>query len=141
MLCGPQTRPVSTWCPGPVHSKMVLMMPDALRAIAGLQVRDPIYRFFDASNLLPPNWLSIFQQVQYAPDDARRMQALEDFLEPRRQRFRLSQPLDKQRCADWVTHLALRSAVLVPGRSPCQFERRIKHWSGLPLRELRVMGL
>ncbi|QTN27023.1 AraC family transcriptional regulator [Rhodoferax sp. AJA081-3] len=140
VLCGPQTRPVSTWCPGPVHSMMVLVMPDALHALTGLQVSDLIDQFFDASTILPPDWLPMLQQVQDAPDDAQRLQALEEFLEPRWQRYRPSQPLVQQRYSDWVAHLALRAAVSAPGRSLRQLERRIKQWSGLPLRELRVMG-
>lgn len=140
VLCGPQTQPLSTWCPGPVHSMMVLFMPDALHALTGLQVSDLIDRFVDASAVLPPDWLAMCQQVQEAPDDAQRMHALEEFLEPRWQRCRPSQPLAMQRYSDWVTHLALRAAVSAPGRSLRQLERRIKQWSGLPLRELRVMG-
>lgn len=140
VLCGPQTRPVSTWCPGPVHSMMVLVMPDALHALTGLQVPDLIDRFFDARTILPPDWLPMLQQVQDAPDDAQRLQVLEEFLEPRWQQCRPSQPLVQQRYSDWVAHLALRAAVSAPGRSLRQLERRIKQWSGLPLRELRVMG-
>ncbi len=140
VLCGPQTQPVSTWCPGPAHSMMVLMMPDALHALTGLQVPDLIDQFFDASVVLPPDWSPMLLQVQDATDDAQRLQVLEDFLEPRWQQCRPSQPLAKQRYSDWVAHLALRAAVSAPGRSLRQLERRIKQWSGLPLRELRVMG-
>lgn len=140
VLCGPQTRPVSTLCPGPVHSMMVLMMPDALHALTGLPVGDLIDRFVDASAVLPPDWLTMFQQVQDAPDDARRMEVLEDFLEPRWQQCRPDQALLARSYSDWVTHLAHKAAVSAPGRSLRQLERRIKQWSGLPLRELRVMG-
>lgn len=140
VLGGPQTRPGSSWCPGPVHSMMVLMMPDALHALTGLQVTDLIDRFVDASTVLPSDWLPMCQQVQDAADDAQRMQILEDFLEPRWQQCRPSQPVAQQRYSDWVSHLARRAAVSAPGRSVRQLERRIKQWSGLPLRELRVMG-
>jgi AraC-like DNA-binding protein len=140
VLCGPQTRPASSWCPGPVHAMMTLIMPDALHALTGLRVADLIDRFVDASAVLPPDWLDMCQQVQDALDDAQRLQVLEEFLEPRWQQCRPSQPLAKHRYSDWVAHLALRAAVSAPGRSLRQLERRIKQWSGLPLRELRVMG-
>lgn len=140
VLCGPHTRPISTWCPEPVHSMIVLMMPDALHALTGLQVPDLIDRFVDASAVLPPEWLAMCQQVQDASDDAQRLQVLEEFLEPRWQLCRPGQPSATQRYSDWVAHLALRAAVSAPGRSLRQLERRIKQWSGLPLRELRVMG-
>nr|WP_315487691.1 helix-turn-helix domain-containing protein [uncultured Rhodoferax sp.] len=140
VLSGPQTRPVSTWCPGPVHSLMVLIMPDALQAMTGLRVSDLTDRFLDAGTVLPPDWLPMCQQVQDAPDDGHRMQILEDFLEPRWQLCRPGQSSVRQRYSDWVAHLAQRAAVSAPGRSLRQLERRIKHWSGLPMRELRVMG-
>lgn len=140
VLCGPQTRPMSTWCPGPAHTLLVLLMPDALHALTGLAVGELIDRFVDASTVLPPDWLAMLQQVQDAPDDAQRLQALEDFLEPRWQQCRPDQAPLAQRYSDWVTHLAHKAAVSAPGRSLRQLERRIKQWSGLPLRELRVMG-
>ena len=72
--------------------------------------------------------------------DAQRLQALEHFLEPRWQLCRPSQSVVTKRYSDWVAYLAQRAAVSAPGRSLRQLERRIKHWSGLPMRELRVMG-
>jgi AraC-like DNA-binding protein len=119
---------------------MVLMMPDALHALTGLEVPDLMDRFLDASAVLPPDWLVLLQQVQDAPTDPLRLQLLEEFLEPRWQSCRPGQPSAKQRYSDWVVHLALRAAVSGPGRSLRQMERRIKQWSGMPLRELRVMG-
>ncbi len=140
VLGGPQTRPTVSWCPGPVHGMMVMFMPDALHALTGLPVSELIDNFVDASAVLSPDWLDMCQQVQDAPDDAQRMHVLEEFLEPRWQQCRPSQPLGRQRYSDWVAHLAMRAAVSAPGRSLRQLERRIKQWSGLPLRELRVMG-
>lgn len=119
---------------------MVLIMPDALHALTGLPVADLMDEFHDASAVLPPDWLVMCQKVQDAPDDVQRMQVLEDFLDPLWQQCRPSQTLARQRYSDWATHLALRAAVSAPGRSLRQLERRIKRWSGLPLRELRVMG-
>ena len=119
---------------------MVLLMPDAVHALTGLQVPDLIDQFFDASTVLPPDWLPMLHEVQDASDDAQRLQALEHFLEPRWQLCRPSQSVVTKRYSDWVAYLAQRAAVSAPGRSLRQLERRIKHWSGLPMRELRVMG-
>ena len=140
VLSGPQTRPTSSWCPGPAHAMIVLFMPDALHALTGLRVADLTDRFVDASTCMSPEWLVMCEQVQDAPDDAHRLHILEEFLEPLWQLCRPSQPLAQQRYSDWVAHLELRAAVSAPGRSLRQLERRIKQWSGLPLRELRVMG-
>ena len=140
VLTGPQTRPGASWCPGPVHAMMVLLMPDALHLMTGLEPSNLIDRFVDAATVLPPAWIAMCQQVQDAPDDAQRMERLESFLEPRWQACRPVLPLQAQRYTDWSLHLAQRAATSAPGRSLRQLERRIKRWSGLPLRELRGMG-
>lgn len=137
---GPFTRPSTSWCPGPVHGMMVMFMPDALHALIGLEPARYTDQLVDAAKVLPPDWLAMCEQVQYAADDAQRMTLLEDFLEPRWQACRPERPLQAHRYADWVTHLAQRAAVSGPGRSLRQLERRVKRWAGLPLRELRGMA-
>lgn len=137
---GPFTRPVSSWCPGPVHGMMVLFLPDALHALTGLEPARFTDQLVDAADVLPPDWLAMCEQVQEAPDDARRMALLEDFLEPRWQACRPGRSLQAHRYADWVQHLTQRAAVSGPGRSLRQLERRVKRWAGLPLRELRGMA-
>jgi AraC-like DNA-binding protein len=140
VLGGPQTRPTSSWCPGPVHAMMVMFMPDALHAMTGLEPAGISDRVVDAATVLPPEWLAMCQQVQDASDDAQRLEVLEDFLEPRWLACRSEGPLLAHRYTDWVTHLAQRAAVSGPGRSLRQLERRVKRWAGLPLRELRGMA-
>ena len=140
VLAGPQTRPGTSWCPGPVHALMVLFMPDALHHMTGLHPAALTDRYVDAASVLPTDWLTMCHQVQHAPDDMQRLTLLEDFLEPRWQACRPQQPPHAQRYSDWATHLAQRAAMSGPGRSLRQLERRVKRWSGLPLRELRGMG-
>jgi AraC-like DNA-binding protein len=140
VLGGPQTRPCATWTPGPAHGMMVMFMPDALHLLTGLEPTELTDRFVDASAFLAPDWLAMCQQVQDAPDDATRLDTLEDFLDPRWQACRPTLPLHAHRYADWTVHLAQRAAQSGPGRSARQLERRVKRWSGLPLRELRGLG-
>ena len=97
-------------------------------------------RRVDAQSVLPPDWIAMCDAVQHEPDDAARIEYLEEFLEPRWQACRPQQPLQVQRYADWAVHLAQRAALSAPGRSLRQLERRIKRWAGLPLRELRGFG-
>ncbi len=139
VLCGPQTRPTSTWCTGPSHFMMVLFMPDALEALTGLRIDDLRDQLLDATAVLPNHWLPMLRAVQDAPDDGHALERLEDFLDPLWQRYRSSRPGALLRYSDWVTNLAQRAALSGPGRSLRQLERRIKRWSGLPLRELRLM--
>lgn len=140
VLTGPYTRPGASWCPGPAHAMMVLLLPDALHLLTGLEPSELIDQYVDASTVLPPDWLAMCQSVQDAPDDAQRLTLLEDFLEPRWQACRPALPMQAQRYTDWVTHLAQRAAISGAGRSVRQLERRVKRWAGLPLRELRGMA-
>ena len=140
VLAGPQTRPTSSFCAGPTHAMMVMFMPDALHQLTGVDPGALTDRMVDAQSLLPPDWLALCETVQNLPDNAARMQCLEEFLEPRWQACRPAQALQTQRYGDWVAHLAQRAALSAPGRSLRQLERRIKRWAGLPLRELRGFG-
>lgn len=140
VLAGPQTRPSATWCPGPAHGLMVLLFPDALRALTGLEPEHLTDRLVDASQHLPTDWGALRDAVQHAPTDAERLQRLEDFLRPRWAQQHPTPGWGPMRYGDWAVHLAQRAAVSGPGRSLRQLERRIKRWSGLPLRELRGFG-
>jgi hypothetical protein len=136
VLSGPQTGPTCSWCPTQTHGMMVLFLPNALHLMTRLAPAHLTDRMVDAFAVLPADWLRMCQQVQEAPEDGQRMQRVENFLEPRG----LAQPWRTQRFNDGLTHLAHRAAVSASGRSLRELERRVKHWAGLPLRELRGMG-
>ena len=140
VLAGPQTRPTSSYCAGPTHAMMVMFMPDALHQLTGVDPGALTDRMVDAQSVLPPDWMALCEVVQSLPDNAARLQQLEDFLEPRWHACRPPQPLPTLRYGDWAAHLAQRAALSAPGRSLRQLERRIKRWAGLPLRELRGFG-
>jgi AraC-like DNA-binding protein len=140
VLSGPQTRPGTSWNPGPVHSLTVVLMPEALQALTGLAPADLTDQFVDAHQALPSAWAALHGQVLAAPDDAARMQALEAALTPLWQACRPAALPAMHRMSDWVAHLAQRAATSNSGRSLRQLERRIKLWAGQPLRDLRVMG-
>lgn len=140
VLAGPQTQPRATWMPGPAHGMIVMLMPDALHLLTGLEPADLTDRFVDASACLPAEWLVMCEQVQDAASDALRMDILEAFLDHRWQACRPRFPLNTHRYADWAAYLAQRAALSGPGRSARQLERRVKQWSGLPMRELRGLG-
>lgn len=139
VFSGPQTGPVSTWCPGPAHFLMVLILPDALEALTGLRLEHLTDQLHDASKVLPADWMPLLESVQQAPDDSQALQRLEDFLAPRWQQSRSHQGGMMRRYSDWVAYLAQRAALSGPGRSLRQWERRVKRWSGLPMRELLVL--
>ena len=137
---GPQARPTITWNPGDVHSLTVVLAPDALRLLTGLEPGQWLNRWAPAADVLPIPWQVLMPQVSQAPDDGARVRLVQDFLECRWRDARLSEPSTIPRYRDWALALALRAATSAPGRSVRQLERRIKEWAGQPLRELRGLG-
>lgn len=137
---GPQLGPTVSWNPGEVHALMVLLMPDALQRMTGLDVASWVNRLADARAVLPAAWVALCDGILALPDDDARVAQLQDFLEPRWQAVRPSAPLQLHRYHDWAAALALRAATSGTGRSLRQVERRIKQWAGLPMRELHGLS-
>lgn len=102
LFAGPFTHPVVTWNPGPVHVVMVLLQPDALHRLTGLDVTAWVNRIDDVRAVLPPDWLAMCADVAAAPDDDARIARLQDFLAPRWQAVRPVQPMSAQRYLDWA---------------------------------------
>lgn len=135
---GPQTRPTASRTLGPGHAMMLLLLPDALHAMTGIDPSAWIDRTVAAHEVLPPDWLAWGEAVLQAPDDDRRVALIEDFLDPRWQAVRpLVATPGNHLLHDWTQGLALRAANSGPGRSLRQLERRIKRWTGQPLRQLK----
>jgi AraC-like DNA-binding protein len=78
--------------------------------------------------------------VDEAPDDEARVALMDEFLTPLWRQVRPDAASPVRVYADWSRNLALRASVSGWGRSLRQVERRIKQWTGQPLRELRGMG-
>ncbi len=135
---GPFTRPTHTRNPGEMRAFKLLMQPDAFTALTGVALDRQVNRVADAREVLPPAWHGWLDALAMAPDDAARLQALQDFLLPRWQALGAQRP--GQRYAAWTEALAVRAATSAAGRSLRQLERRIKAWAGLPLRELRAVS-
>ncbi len=135
-LCGPSTRPTISWNPGEMHAFMVLLMPDALHLLTGLDVAALVDRIVPADTLLDAAWQGLITQVQVAQDDDERVRCVGDFLLPRWRRLRPAGPLFGHHLSDWSQSLALRAASSSLGRSARQAERRIKRWTGQTRRSL-----
>lgn len=134
---GAHTGPSLSWNPGPAHGMMVMLMPDALHLMTGIEPQQWLNRLVDARQVLPASWWPMFDAVQHAPDDDARVALLESFLDPLWQAARPAQMVPGPRYHDWAEGLALRAATSSTGRSLRQVERRIRQWAGQPLRELR----
>lgn len=138
MLGGPFTQPSHTRNPGEVHALKLLLHADAFAALTGLAPERWVNQVVDARGVLPPDWCAWLDVVAGASDDASRLDAVQAFLLPRWQS--LGQRSASRRYADWTEALVLRAATSATGRSLRQLERRIKSWTGLPLRELRAVS-
>jgi AraC-like DNA-binding protein len=138
LLTGPQTRPTVTWNPGPARGMMLLLMPDALHQLVGLDVPQWIDRTAPAGDALPADWLTMCQAVLSAKDESTGLQIIEAFLAARWSAARAGLPSPRYR--EWAEALAVRAATTQAGRSLRQIERRIRTWAGQPLRELRGFG-
>jgi hypothetical protein len=137
LLGGPFSAPCVTYGAGRVHAMMLVLMPDALQLLTGIEAAGLVNRIVDARSVLPPDWLDWAQTLFALPDDAARLAAVEAFLEPRWQALRPGAASLGARYQDWASHLATRAALTAPGRTLRQVERLVKRWAGQPMRELQ----
>jgi len=139
-FAGPHTLPSVHANPGPVQAFMLVLMPEALGAMTGLDIASFLNQIVPASAVFDDAWQAMMQAVLQAHDDAARLQVIEAFLEPRWRTLRQTAMPRTDRYRYWVEGLALQAATSGIGRSLRQMERRIKQRAGLPLRELRRMA-
>lgn len=140
VFCGPFNRPVISWNPGPVHAMSILLLPDALSLLTGIDPGAYLNRVVPAAEVFDVSWMAMCEAVAAAPDDERRVGIIEAFLHPLWQQARADAGAPSRVLSDWSRSLALRAATSGWGRSMRQVERRIKQWTGQPLRELRGVG-
>lgn len=134
---GPRTQDLVSEDRGPVQSFMVLLMPDAVRALAGLDISAHVNRFSAMTDAFDVAWHRMAQTVLEAPNDALRIQRIEEFLEPRWRLVREQGQGQVKRYQDWLQDLSRRAQDHGMGRSMRQAQRRIKEWAGLSLRQLQ----
>lgn len=137
MFSGPQTVPSETRNPGPVHFFLCMLLPDAVRALTGIDVQAHTNRHSPLHAVLDDEWKAVSEAIQTARDDAERVQWIEAFLLPRWQQVRAGALRRGPEERDWMQGLALRAAASGHGRSLRQTERRVKTWTGQTLRQLQ----
>jgi AraC-like DNA-binding protein len=138
---GPLTRPRVSRNSTEGHALILMLQPDAVKALTGLDPGNWLNRWEPLQAVLSPEWQVLSDSVLTAADDNARVALIEDFLMPRWQAARPhAVPSGLLRLQDWAQALALRAATSGAGRSLRQAERRIKGWTGLPMRELRGLG-
>lgn len=134
---GPHTVPTVSRQPGQARGLMLMLMPDALHAMAGIDVNAHVNRHRPMHQVLDADWCRMAQAVLDAPDDPARVRLIEDFLLPRWQAARREGTVPARRAEDWVQALGVRALASGVGQSLRQAERRIRTWTGQSLRGLR----
>lgn len=137
VFCGPQTRPLVTYNPGPVRIFMVTFYPQAMHALSGIDVPGWVDRWASVEEVLGEDWKAMSSEVLAATDDEARLVLLAAFLEPLWQARRPGGAAGM--AGDWVRHLAWQAADSALGRGVRSIERRIKASAGQPLRKLLRM--
>ncbi|QPF71981.1 helix-turn-helix transcriptional regulator [Roseateles sp. DAIF2] len=139
LITGPRSRPAFYRAAGPTRCFMTAIMPDALRALTGLDIAALCDRSVDMAQagLDDPDWHALNAAMLAAPDELVCQRLLEDFLRPR---WRAVPQAGGSGYRGWMQHLALRAVAAGHGRSLRQMERRIKQWSGQSLRALRSLS-
>lgn len=134
---GPHNVPTLSTNPGPMYALVLMLMPDAVAAMMERQPGDYLNQVLPAQAVLPPDWWQMAQAVFEAGDELHALPLLQQFLTRQWLAKRPQQSRIGRLYADWSANLALRAATSGLGRSLRQIERRVKSWTGLPLRELR----
>jgi len=133
---GPHAHPSISHNPGPVHFFTMLIYPDALRAMTGIDVASHVDRYCAFDTVFPPSWQGMARMVFDAADDAARIDVIEDFLLREWAAVQPSGALLPQKFSQWCGGVATRAAHAPGGISERQVDRRIKAWTGQALRQL-----
>lgn len=137
---GPFNQPRVTWTQGGAYAFVLMLMPDAFHAMTGIEPAQYVNRNVPAADLLDDAWMAMSQEVFEADNDVQRVALIERFLVPLWANKRPQEPLHRQLIKDWSQGLATRAATLGFGRSLRQVERRVKQWTGQPLRDLNSIA-
>ncbi|WP_367849952.1 helix-turn-helix domain-containing protein [Rhodoferax sp. WC2427] len=134
---GPHTVPTVTRQSGPASGLMLMLLPDALHALTGIDIAAHVNRHSPMHRVLDADWCRMAQAVLDAPNDPARLRLIEDFLLPRWQAARRGGAVPARCADDWVQALGVRALASGMGQSLRQAERRIRAWTGQSLRGLR----
>lgn len=137
MFNGPFNRPLAGRYPGPVKVMMLALVPDAFTLLTGIQPGAYLNQIVPADTVLDAAWQQLGRDVFDAPDDAARVALIERSLASWWATARPPATPGSHLVDDWLQGLSMRASTSSLGRSARQIERRIKQWTGQPLRELR----
>ncbi len=139
VLRGPQTVPSVSYNPGKVDMFMLVLLPEALHALTGVDIAAHTDCSAAFDQVFDTEWQAMAREVMEAPDHSRRIALIEAFFEPRWLAARSRNGLRANWLQDYMQGMAVRIIASEWTRSVRQLERWAKTWSGLSLQRLRKM--
>ena len=137
---GPQSRPVISWNPGPIHALTIGFYPDAWRSLSGQEVTPHVNKTLPLEEVITGQLLLAFQKALSPLAPEARMIQLQDRLSALWQDHRPPGHPLTHHLSDWSHAIAQRAFTSRLGRSTRQVQRRIKSWTGLNHQQLRDLA-
>jgi AraC-like DNA-binding protein len=137
LFAGPNTEPVVTYNPGPVHVFFLILQPEALHLLTGIDIASytdcmtPFEQVFDF------DWQEMAEQVQQASTHQQRIVLIETFIGALWSAARTRNGMRANWFYDCLNGLAIRALASDFACGARQLERRLKTWTGLSLLQLR----
>lgn len=135
-LCGPRTRPATSINQGPVETMTLLVTPDALHPLTGLDASTLVDRSCHVEEIFDPEWLCMLNGVLQQTNLQDRVRLVEDFFDARWRALNVQSWNSAETYKGWVEGLTVRAFTSGVGRSARQVHRRVLVWAGLPLGKL-----
>jgi AraC-like DNA-binding protein len=140
---GPQLGPIASWNPAETYAMTIAFYPDALTAMAGLDLSTFAGRMVAAEEVLPQPLLQpcrdLFDAIER--DGAERaFSGLEGTIETLWTGTCPEGTTPMRSIEDWSANLVRRAARTDLGRSTRQIARRVKSWTGANQRDLQGLG-
>jgi AraC-like DNA-binding protein len=140
---GPQLGPLVSWNPGETFAVTVAFYPDAISAMAGIDLSRTRRRMAPAEGVLPQPVLALCREVfdVVRRDGAEKgLSVLEDGIESLWAGTHPPGTRPMTWVKEWSRSLALRATRTGFGRSTRQVARRVKSWTGVSQRDLLGLG-
>lgn len=137
LFCGPITKPSASLHRAQVDIFTLVLMPGALHLMTGIDIAAYTDRILPFDQVFDVSWQDLARRVQEAPGHAQRIALIEEFIAPLWNASRTRSVLRWNWLLDHLHGLAIGAMASGWAGSARQLERRIKAWSGLPLRNLR----
>lgn len=138
VFSGPQSRPVASWSPGPVHALSVAFLPEAMGSLLGARIEAFVDRILPLAAVAPAGLLAACESLFALEALAELLPRLEASLLPlwRGPEAGSGAPL----MGDWIRSLLVRAAFSKAGSGIRQLQRRVKGWTGQSHRDLQLFA-